>query len=125
MCVPPLILTAPRGRILTPSHSLPQKVVLIDVREPEEIAQGSIPSSVALPLSGIKAAILSPPGEFEQKYGFRKPGDGSQDVIFYCRSGKRSATACDEAVKQGWQNVKNYEGSWLDWTKREAERKGN
>jgi len=97
------------------------KVVLIDVREPEEIAQGSIPSSVALPLSIIREALLSPPDSFKQKYGFPKPGTGEQEVIFYCRSGKRSATACDEAVKQGWKGVKNYEGSWLDWVKREAE----
>ena len=44
-----------------------------------------------------------------------------QKIIFYCRSGKRSASACELANEKGWANVRNYQGSWLDWSKREKQ----
>ncbi|KAG8904692.1 hypothetical protein FRB99_001333 [Tulasnella sp. 403] len=94
---------------------------LVDVREPDEIAQGSIPSSVAIPLSGFTTSLLLPDIEFEEKHGFKKPGK-DEEIIFYCRSGKRSGTAATEARNRGWTNVKSYEGSWLDWVAREQER---
>jgi rhodanese-related sulfurtransferase len=45
-----------------------QEILLIDVREPDEVALGSIPSSVSLPLSGLREA-LDPnfnPGDFQK-----------------------------------------------------------
>ena len=97
---------------------------LIDVRENDEIAQGSIPSSVPLPLSVFAEALRAPEHEFSNKHGFKKPTQ-NQEIIVYCRSGKRSATAADIAHKYGYTNVKNYSGSWLDWTKHEQENRGN
>ncbi|CAE6518106.1 unnamed protein product [Rhizoctonia solani] len=97
---------------------------LIDVRELDEIAQGSIPSSVPLPLSVFAEALRAPEDEFRNKHGFKKPTQ-NQEIIVYCRSGKRSATASDIANKYGYTNVKNYAGSWLDWSKREGENRGN
>ena len=59
-----------------------------------------------------------------QKFAFSKPLP-EQNIIFFCRSGKRSATAAEWAGERGYGNVRNYIGSWLDWTKREKERDGN
>lgn len=42
------------------------------------------------------------PGEFYVKHGFKKPGE-AEEIVFYCRSGKRSATACDSAMKNGYK----------------------
>ncbi|KAG8925438.1 hypothetical protein FRC03_008827 [Tulasnella sp. 419] len=95
---------------------------IIDVREPDEVAQGSIPSSVAIPLSTFEKSLALPDIEFEAKHGFNKPSK-DQEVIFYCRSGKRSETAAREAHRQGYTNVKNYSGSWLDWVAKEQEKK--
>ncbi|THH16767.1 hypothetical protein EW146_g3933 [Bondarzewia mesenterica] len=92
---------------------------LIDVREPDEVIQGNIPSSVNLPLSVLSGSLQLDPVEFEEKFGFRKPLQ-SQEIIFYCRSGKRSASASDVAKRNGYTNIVNYEGSWLDWVKREG-----
>ena len=74
---------------------------MIDVREPDEVIQGSIPSSVNLPLSILSGALHLAPDVFEKRYGFEKPKK-DQEIIFYCRSGKRSATASDVAKRNGF-----------------------
>ncbi|EGN94353.1 hypothetical protein SERLA73DRAFT_96439 [Serpula lacrymans var. lacrymans S7.3] len=92
---------------------------LIDVREPDEVMQGSIPSSVNLPLSVLANSLHLSSTAFQTQHGFAKP-EKNQEVVFYCRSGKRSATACDVAKRNGYNNIINYEGSWLDWVQREG-----
>ena len=78
-----------------------QNSVLIDVREPDEVIQGSIPSSVNLPLSTLSTDLHLDRGSFLKKHGFEKP-TMNQEIVFYCRSGKRSATACDVAKRNGF-----------------------
>jgi len=91
---------------------------LIDVREPDETMQGTIPGAVTLPLSGIARSLHLNRTEFLNQHGYEKP-KADQEIIFYCRSGKRSQSACDVARRNGCENVKSYDGSWLDWVKRE------
>ncbi|KAJ3479177.1 hypothetical protein NLI96_g9243 [Meripilus lineatus] len=98
-----------------------QDAYLIDVREPDEVLQGSIPSSVNLPLSVLANALHMPPVEFKQQFGFDKPKH-DQEVTFYCRSGKRSTSACDVAKRNGYNNILNYVGSWMDWVEREGKK---
>jgi len=97
----------------------PKDAYLIDVREPDEIAQGSIPSAVSLPLSDMEHSLTLKEDEFLARFGYPKP-KVEQEIIFYCRSGKRSATACEVAMRRGFSNVNNYEGSWLDWVEKES-----
>jgi thiosulfate:glutathione sulfurtransferase len=96
-----------------------------------------IPSAVNLPLSSLSAALHMDGNTFKEKYGFHKPAF-DQEVVFYCRSGMRSSTASDVALKNGYKkyagyshqasltltyfglSVSNYKGSWLDWTAREG-----
>ncbi|KAI0374382.1 Rhodanese-like protein [Pilatotrama ljubarskyi] len=94
---------------------------LIDVREPDEVLQGSIPSAVNLPLSVLSSALHLPAAEFKEKFGFDKPRP-DQEITFYCRSGKRSTTAADVAKRNGYTNILNYKGSWLEWTAREGQK---
>ncbi|KAM0753753.1 endoplasmic reticulum protein [Meredithblackwellia eburnea MCA 4105] len=94
-------------------------ILLIDVREPDEVAQGNIPSSVNVPLSSFEKSLSLDEGDFTKIHGFHKPTKGQQ-IIFYCRSGKRSATALDLAKRAGYRAVRNYEGSWLDWSEKDA-----
>ncbi|BGO97453.1 hypothetical protein JCM10021v2_001103 [Rhodotorula toruloides] len=90
-----------------------------NVREPSEVALGSIPSSVNLPLSVFEKAMSLDEGDFVKEFGWRKPTK-SQPIVFYCRAGARAQTALDLAKHKGF-NLRNYEGSWLDWEKREKE----
>ena len=91
---------------------------LIDVREPDEVIQGSIPSSVNIPLSALGNDLHLSAETFKSKYGFEKPRT-HQELVFYCRSGRRSASASDIAKRNGYQNIFNYPGSWLDWVSKE------
>ncbi|KAF4572700.1 hypothetical protein EYR40_004220 [Pleurotus pulmonarius] len=94
---------------------------IIDVREPDEVIQGSIPSAVNLPLSVLGNSLHLSAAAFQEKHGFTKP-KRDQEIVFYCRSGKRSASACDIAKRNGYTNLYNYEGSWLDWIEREGKK---
>jgi thiosulfate:glutathione sulfurtransferase len=79
---------------------------LIDVREPDEVLQGMIPSAVNLPLSNLSGALHMDGDKFKEKHGFQKPGF-DQEVVFYCRSGVRSATASDVARRNGYKKYVN------------------
>ncbi|KAG6850328.1 hypothetical protein H0H93_014903 [Arthromyces matolae] len=74
---------------LKPRTESPEpETYLIDVREPDEVIQGMIPSAVNLPLSELANSLYLSPAAFLEKHGFEKPPK-TQQLIFYCRSGKR------------------------------------
>jgi rhodanese-related sulfurtransferase len=78
-----------------------QETFLIDVREPDETVQGMIPSAVNVPLSELSNAFALPAVTWKEKFNFEKPRR-DQEVIFYCRSGKRSSSAADVAKRNGF-----------------------
>jgi rhodanese-related sulfurtransferase len=82
-----------------------QDSYIIDVREKEEVMQGMIPGAVNLPLSVLSNALHLPRHSFFEKFGFEKP-KVDQEVVFYCRSGVRSATAADVAKRNGYDTKK-------------------
>ena len=73
---------------------------LIDVRTPEEFAEGY-----------IKSANLIPVTEIENRLG-EIPKD--KQVIVYCRSGNRSRTAAEVLVNNGFDKVYDL-GGIIDW----------
>ncbi|WP_117215410.1 sulfurtransferase [Allorhizocola rhizosphaerae] len=90
-------------------------VSVVDVRTPQEFAEGHIPGAVNIPLS----ETVNADGTFKPAPALERLFDGLLDrpVIVYCRSGVRAAHtwfALHEIV--GVQDVRNYDGSWLDYT---------
>jgi thiosulfate/3-mercaptopyruvate sulfurtransferase len=107
---------------------------LIDVRSPEEysgerteipgyptegaLRAGHIPSAQSVPWARAAApdATFKRRPELEQVYlegAGLKPGD---DVIAYCRIGERSSHTWFVLTHLlGFENVKNYDGSWTEW----------
>lgn len=77
--------------------------VLIDVRQPEEYQAGHIPGALLIPL-----------GEMERRL-FELPSD--RNLVFYCRSGGRSAAAATLAVdgEVTEKAVAHLEGGMLGW----------
>jgi rhodanese-related sulfurtransferase len=74
---------------------------VIDVRQMEEIRQGTVPKAEALPLHTLPA----------------KMHDLSKDekLVMVCRSGARSAQACMFLQQQGFSNVYNLRGGMMGW----------
>ena len=79
----------------------PGGVRLVDVRGPAEWAQGTIAGAEFLPLHVL-------PMQADQF------GDG-RPIVFYCRSGARSAQACAFMMSRGNSNVINLRGGIIDW----------
>ncbi|XP_050343958.1 uncharacterized protein LOC126769309 [Nymphalis io] len=94
-----------------------EKILLIDVREPDEVKEfGKIPNSVNIPLGNVSTALRTmTENEFEKLYHIKKPTEETE-MIFYCMSGKRSGMAQQNAFNLGYKNVKNYLGSWIEWS---------
>jgi rhodanese-related sulfurtransferase len=78
-----------------------EKPLMIDVREPEEVAYGMIPGAVHLPM-----------GQIPQRLG-EIPREG--EVIFICRSGSRSGQVCDYLNMLGYEKPVNMVGGMLAW----------
>ncbi len=75
----------------------------IDCRELPEWIDARIPGATFLPLS-----------EFEAKYQDVLK-DKDQDIVIYCRSGKRSLNACMFLLSKGYTNLTNVEGGIISW----------
>lgn len=78
---------------------------LLDVRSPAEMAQGVIAGSEPLPLHLL-------PLQLDQ---FRNE---NRTLVFYCRSGARSAQACMFLAQHGVQaEAINLRGGIMDWVR--------
>ncbi|KUL88542.1 hypothetical protein ZTR_05377 [Talaromyces verruculosus] len=114
---------------LSPS-SPPSNIILIDVREPAELAAtGIIPGAVSIPLASQPDAYFLPAEEFETRFGYAKPSadaaagevpEGKKEIVFYCKAGVRAQAAAQLAVQAGYDpdTLGVYHGSWLDWSSR-------
>ena len=77
------------------------RYLLVDVREPNEVAVEAYPGAVVVPLS-----TFDPEGI---------PDPGGKQVVFACRSGKRSVTASLAAQAAGLPYDKHLAGGMLAW----------
>lgn len=82
----------------------PGRYRLVDVRGPAEWPQGVIEGAELLPLHLLPL----------QAPQWRDP----RPVLFYCRSGARSAQACAWMTAQGHGRAINLRGGLLDWARR-------
>ena len=94
--------------------NLKGKYILIDVRTKDELEYGMIPTAKNIPLDELEEAIKLSDEEFQEKYKFKK-FTKEDNIILHCRSGGRSERAAELLINKGYKNVKNYQGSILDW----------
>ncbi len=85
--------------IQSPSTNKYDSAFLVDVRTPEEFAEGSVRGAVNIPLSEVANKIA----DFK----------GKKQIVVFCRSGNRSSQAIQILEKNGITNVING-GSWQD-----------
>ena len=77
------------------------RILLVDVREPNETALERFPGSVLVPLSSFDATAI--------------PEPAGREVVFSCRSGRRSVTASLAAQEQGFAYGSHLAGGILAW----------
>ena len=76
---------------------------LVDVRSPEETAEGIIPGALCIPVDEIA----------ERKEEIPKTG---QPVLVYCAGGGRSLGVCEELSHAGFERLHNLQGGFMGWT---------
>ena len=77
------------------------RFLLVDVREPNEVAVEAYPGAVVVPLSSFDPQDI--------------PDPRGKQVVFACRSGKRSVTASLAAQAAGFAYNKHLAGGMLAW----------
>jgi rhodanese-related sulfurtransferase len=77
------------------------RYLLVDVREPNEVAVEAYPGAVVVSLSSFDPQDI--------------PDPGGRQVVFACRSGKRSVTASLAAQAGGLPYDKHLAGGMLAW----------
>lgn len=75
----------------------------LDVREPDEVAQGTLPGTQNVPVGTIPDRL----GELDRDHR----------VVVMCRSGGRSTQAAEILTAAGFGDVVNLAGGWLAWEK--------
>lgn len=77
--------------------------VVVDVRTPMEVSQGKIPGAQVIDLMDA---------QFPQKVDAL---DKDKPYVLYCRSGNRSAQACNYMAGQGFTKLYNLNGGIGNW----------
>jgi len=77
--------------------------LLIDVREDNELKDAAIADHKHIPLGKVLGRL----GELEK---FKE-----KDIVVYCRSGHRSASACRTLSKNGFEKIHNLKGGIIAW----------
>lgn len=77
------------------------RYLLVDVREPNEVAVEAYPGAVVVPLSMFDPTDI--------------PDPQGKTVVFACRSGKRSVTASLAAQEAGLAYDRHLAGGMLGW----------
>ena len=77
------------------------RYLLVDVREPNEVAVDDYPGAIVVPLSTFDPKDI--------------PDPQGKQVVFACRSGKRSVTASLAAQADGLAYDKHLAGGMLAW----------
>lgn len=97
-----------RARIpeLTPAQALARQAagaVLIDVREPEEVAEGSPPGALNLNRGFLELRVESAVPDF------------NRPVMTLCGGGVRSLFAADDLLQLGYRHVASVAGGYARW----------
>ncbi len=85
-------------------------VLLLDVREPGEVAQGHIPGALHVP-----RGLLEPKADLDFPNREPRLADRDQEIVAYCASGARSALAAATLKEMGFTRVKSMAGGFAAW----------
>lgn len=81
-----------------------ENAVILDVRTPEECAEGIIPNAININIFKGQAFIY----ELQEL-------DPTKNYYVYCKAGARSQQACNIMNELGFQNTYNLVGGFMNW----------
>ena len=87
--------------LLAREHEHDPALFLLDVRTPEEFAQGHVPGAVNIPHDQIAARLADVPKD--------------KDVVLYCHSGRRSGLAAQVLAANGYTRLSHLDGDMIAW----------
>ena len=80
-----------------------EKIRLIDVREPHEVAISALPGEELFPLGQLAARLPEL--------------DSAQEMVLFCKTGSRSSRALELLVSAGFRKVRNLHGGINAWAR--------
>lgn len=75
-----------------------KEILIIDVRDASDYEKGHIANAINIPVGDVE-------GRINELEGYK-----DKNVVLYCNSGKKSATAAETLVSNGFKNVNNAQG---------------
>jgi phage shock protein E len=91
-------------QLLTHLRQHPDHLFVLDVRTPQEYAEGHVPGAVNVPHDQVAARLAEIPRD--------------KDVVLYCRSGRRAQAAADVLATHGYKRMTHLEGDMPAWIER-------
>jgi rhodanese-related sulfurtransferase len=90
--------------VLERSAKKDKSLVILDVRTPEEFAEGHVPGAINISHDKLQDRI----GELMSAK--------DKDIVLYCRSGRRTGLAADTLKAAGFEKLYHIEGDMQKWT---------
>lgn len=90
-----------------------REYLLLDVREPDEFAEGHLPGALNFP-----RGFLEVRADHEHYKRDERLQDRSQHIICYCGGGHRSALAARTLMEMGFVAALSMAEGWTGWTER-------
>lgn len=91
-----------------------EMILLIDVREQNEHNLGYIPGAVHICRGTLEFRIGN--DTFWENQFLYTP-EKTDEIIVYCKKGRRGVLATNALKELGYTNVKNLDGGWKEWEK--------
>lgn len=82
----------------------PKKLLVLDVRTPQEYADGHVPGAVNVPYDQLASRLAEVPKD--------------KDVVLYCKSGRRAGIAADTLAANGYTRLSHLEGDMNAWVEK-------
>jgi len=76
---------------------------ILDVRNPDEFAQGHIPGAINIPYRELSTRLEE------------LPIAKSEEVVVHCYKGNRAGIAEETLRESGYSNVRDLDGHWNEW----------
>jgi len=82
----------------------PAHLFVLDVRTPQEYADGHVPGAVNVPYDQLASRLAEVPKD--------------KDVVLYCKSGRRAGIAADVLAANGYTRLSHLEGDMNAWVEK-------